>query len=336
MAELHSTFLEFDGIVKLCSSKKDSLRISRDSIRDDIRKYFDTNRDKHTVAFKGQGSYSMNTMIEPLSSEFDLDDGVYIFGKEEDKPSVQTVHEWIYNAIKDRTSSDPMKKNTCVRVIYKKDYHVDLPIYYKTDYSDEQFVLDDEIPLLAHKGKGWVESDPYAFKKWFDEQAKNKPQLKRIVRYLKAWSNKKQEDNRSLRFPSGMVFTILASENFVANERDDKALLETLKAIQQKIDNERYSYASYSCFRPTVNRHENLLNKYSSANTKSCFLNALDSFIKSGEQALELDSRKDACAKWQKHLGDRFPCSNVKENDSEARAKVFAAPDIIKRDNKSA
>ena len=41
------------------------------------------------------------------------------------------------------------------------------------------------------------------------------------------------------------------------------------------------------------------------------------------------------CRKWQKHLGDRFPCSNIKE-DSSSLAKAFVYPDQIKSDNKSA
>src|SRR5690606_34388824 len=326
MANLHDTFTEFDGIIKLNSTKKSSLRTSRNSIRDDIRKYFNDKRDKHTVSFKGQGSFMMNTTIKPISSEYDLDDGVYIFGKEEDRPSCQTAHNWIFDAVKDRTSSEPKDKNTCVRVVYKGDYHVDLPIYYKVDKSDDEFSLDDEIPQLAHLSKDWIESDPYAFKKWFDDQASGKPQLKRIVRYLKAWSDKKQDDNSSLRFPSGMVFTILASNNFVEDERDDISLLETLKAIQKDIDDTRF-YTSYECYRPTVDENENLLEKYAAKTTKENFLNALDSFIKSGEQALELESKKDACAKWQKHLGERFPCSTIKEDTKNSSAKVFASPD---------
>jgi len=335
MANLHDTFTEFDGIIKLNSTKKSSLRTSRNSIRDDIRKYFNDKRDKHTVSFKGQGSFMMNTTIKPISSEYDLDDGVYIFGKEEDRPSCQTAHNWIFDAVKDRTSSEPKDKNTCVRVVYKGDYHVDLPIYYKVDKSDDEFSLDDEIPQLAHLSKDWIESDPYAFKKWFDDQASGKPQLKRIVRYLKAWSDKKQDDNSSLRFPSGMVFTILASNNFVEDERDDISLLETLKAIQKDIDDTRF-YTSYECYRPTVDENENLLEKYAAKTTKENFLNALDSFIKSGEQALELESKKDACAKWQKHLGERFPCSTIKEDTKNSSAKVFASPDQIRFDNKSA
>lgn len=336
MADLHSTFTEFDDNIKLPSKKKETLRTSRGEIRKDIENYFEENRDKHTVGFKGQGSFMMHTTIQPLSSEYDVDDGVYIFGKAEDRPTVQTAHNWIFDAVRNRTSSESLDKNTCVRVVYKSDYHVDLPIYYKTDNSDDQYTLDDEIPELAHLSKGWIESDPYAFTKWFAEQAKGKPQLKRIVRYLKAWSDKRQNDNSFLRFPSGMVFTILASNYYVENSRDDVALLETLKAIQKEIDDVRFDYSYYECYRPTVDETENLLDKYSATTTKDNFLNALDSFIKSGEQAIELEAKKDACSKWQKHLGDRFPCSSIKEENSNSSAKVFSSPDQLGFDNKSA
>lgn len=337
MADLHKTFIEFNDEIKLSPAKKKELKKSRDSIRSDIRKYFKDNRDKHSVSFKGQGSYLMNTTILPLSHEYDVDDGVYIFGKKEDRPTVQQAHDWIYNAVKDRTNAGAVDKNTCVRVVYQKDYHVDLPIYYKTDKSDDQFTLDDETPLLAHKTKGWIESDPYAFKKWFDEQAKDKPQLKRIVRYLKAWSDKKQNDNSKLIFPSGMIFTILACNHYYSDNRDDKSLLETLKAIQKEIDDrKKWFIDSYNCYRPTIDKKEDLLKKYSAKTTKDNFLDALDSFIKSGEQAIELESKKDACAKWQKHLGDRFPCSNIKDENEKASAKSFSQPDKLNFDNKSA
>lgn len=332
MANLHETFIEFNDSIKLSTSKKDKLRISRNAVRGDIEKYFEEKRDKHTVKFKGQGSFSMNTTILPISGEYDVDDGVYIFGKEEDRPTPQTAHDWIYIAVENRTDQDTIDKNACVRVQYAGDYHIDLPIYYKTtDSESESFFDSKDVPELAHKNKGWIQSDPYAFKKWFDKQSKDKSQLKRIVRFLKAWTDNKHH----LNLPSGMVFTILASENYVAKERDDEALLLTLKKIQETIDDTRNWRASYDCKRPTTNKTENLLEKYSSETTKKNFLDALDSFIKSGDQALEIKSKKDACAKWQKHLGDRFPCSSIIERDEDI-AKAFAAPDIIRNDNKSA
>lgn len=336
MANLHSTFIEFDEIIKLPSKKKHILRTSRDSIRKDIKEYFDENRDKHTVKFKGQGSFMMHTIIQPISGEYDVDDGVYIFGEEEERPSPKTVHNWIFEAVKNRTSSIPKNKNTCVRVIYKNDYHVDLPIYYKVEKFVNEFMVDDEIPKLAHLSKGWIESDPYAFKLWFDKQAKNKPQLKRLVRYLKAWSDKKQNDNLKLIFPSGMVFTILVCNYLIENERDDVALLETLKSIQSGIDDRDSYSAFYECYRPTIDTNENLLDKYSAETTKNNFLDALASFIQSGEQAIIIDSKKDACAKWQRHLGNRFPCSSLKAEDEKSSAKVYSRPDQISFDNKSA
>lgn len=337
MANLHETFIDFNETIRLSPKKKDQLRISRNSVRTDIEKYFEKNRDKHTVKFKGQGSFSMNTTILPISGEYDVDDGVYIFGKEEDRPTPQTAHNWIYKAVENRTNQNTIDKNTCVRVQYAGDYHIDLPIYYKTDGNENEFFFDSEdIPELAHRNKGWIQSDPYEFKKWFDEKAKEKPQLKRIVRYLKAWSDNKNNSNSNLRFPSGMVFTILASEsNFIESVRDDESLLSTLKNIQKEIDDSRFFGANYVCKRPTVDKTENLFVKYSAETTKKNFLDALDSFIKSGEQAIECKSKKDACAKWQKHLGDRFPCSSIIEDDKDL-AKSFAIPDIIRSDNKSA
>ncbi|MFL9837109.1 CBASS cGAMP synthase [Flavobacterium sp. ST-75] len=330
MADLSKTFIEFNDIIYLTNDKKTDLRKSRAVIREDIVKYFNEKRDKHTVKFKGQGSLSMNTCILPLSGEYDVDDGVYIFGKEEDKPTVATAHSWICDALNGKKIID---KNTCIRVICDNEYHVDLPIYYKTDKKENEFFWDDkDVPELAHKSKGWIESDPYEFKKWFEGKAKDKPQLKRIVRYLKAWS-----DNKShLNLPSGMVFTILAANNYVVKDRDDEALLETLKAIQQNIDDTRFILASYVCKRPTVDKRENLLAKYSADTRKKNFLDELNGFIESGKKALELKSKKDACAKWQKHLGERrFPCSNVVEDD-ETLAKAFSHQDVLRYDNKSA
>ena len=332
MADLNETFIEFNGVIALSTPKKDELRKSRNAIRKDIETYFEKNRDKHTVKFKGQGSFSMNTTILPDSGEYDVDDGVYIFGKEEDKPLVATAHSWIVKAVENRTGQNTIDKNTCVRVQYAKSYHVDLPIYYKTTDSNNEFFYDSvDVPELAHKSKGWIESDPYAFKLWFDEKAKDKNQLKRIVRYLKAWTDNK----RHLNLPNGMIFTILAVNNYVAKDRDDEAFLETLKAIQKSIDDTRHNWASYECKRPTIDKTENLLAKYSSETRKKSFLDALDSLITSGKQAIEAKSKKDACSKWQKHLGDRFPCSVIEEKDEDV-AKAFTSADQLRYDNKSA
>jgi hypothetical protein len=332
MADLHETFVNFNDNIKLSETRKNELRTSRNAVREDIRKYFKDNKDKHNVKFKGQGSFSMNTSILPLSGEYDVDDGVYIFGKEEDRPTPSQAHSWILKAVENRTNQNSIDKNTCVRVQYAAQYHLDLPIYYKTTDNDNEYFFDSsDVPELAHKNEGWIPSDPYAFRIWFEEKAKGKEQLKRIVRYLKAWTDNKN----NLNLPSGMIFTILSVNNYVSKVRDDEAFLETLKSIQLAIDTSKNYCARYECFRPTVDTTENLLDKYSSETRKKNFLGALDSLITSGNQAIEAKSKKDACAKWQKHLGDRFPCSNIIEKDEDV-AIAFASPDQLRYDNKSA
>lgn len=332
MANLHNSFLEFNKIIALPPVKKDELRVSRNAIRKDIESYFLKNRENHEVKFKGQGSFAMNTTILPKDNEYDVDDGVYIFGSEKDRPTPATAHNWIVKAVENRTSQETMDKNTCVRVKYAKKYHVDLPIYYKTEEKDsENFFDNEEVPQLAHKSKGWIDSDPYEFKKWFDCEVREKPGLKRVLRYLKAW----RDNKKHLNLPSGIVLTILASNNYKEKDSDDEMLLETLKEIQSSIDDTRFVFARYSCYRPTVEKNEDLLEKYSSESAKKNFLDALESFIRSGSQAIEIKSKKDACAKWQKHLGDRFPCSSLEES-REDLAKAFSSPDILRHDNKSA
>lgn len=330
MADLNESFLEFNKIIKLSSKRKKELIISRNAVRERIKKYIENNSKLHTVKFKSQGSFSMNTSILPLSGEYDVDDGVYIFGKDENRPTPSTVHNWIKKAVVKITNQKTIDKNSCVRLQYAKNFQVDLTIYYKKyDNKKEYFYDNEDIPKLAHKGRGWFESDPYAFKLWFGKVA-NK-QLKRIVRYLKAWSDNKQ----NLNLPSGLVFTILAVDNFVGNIRDDKAFLYTLISIQNTIDDKKNIWANYVCKRPTINKTENLLLKYSTETTKKSFLDALQALITSGKQALKLISKKDACAKWQEHLGDRFPCSLISEDDKEL-ANAFTITDQIRYENKSA
>ena len=179
----------------------------------------------------------------------------------------------------------------------------------------------NEHPKLAHKSKGWIESDPKEFKDWFASKCDDGGQLKRVVRYFKAWADELRGD-----MPSGLIFTILAADNVRFNERDDIAFLETMKAIKSSLDDH------FECYRPTT-PHEDLLVEYSETR-KNYLMDRLSSFITSGEQALEMVNQKDACPKWQRHFGDRFPCELAE--DSMEDAKTFAAPAFIKSDARSA
>ena len=68
MANLHQAFLDFNDSIRLDSSHQDSLRTSRNAVRDKIRKFFAAKDLDIAPKFHGQGSFMMNTIITDLIS----------------------------------------------------------------------------------------------------------------------------------------------------------------------------------------------------------------------------------------------------------------------------
>lgn len=310
MANCHPIFIDFNELIRLNQSKRKSLKASRKEIRRKIRAYFDEKKkDEIRPKFHGQGSWEMDTIINPIPREekidgkvvtllyYDVDDGVYFIGDDDPdkRKSIQTYHGWIYEAVKDHTSKDPIDKNTCVRVIFADGHNIDLPIYYKKG----------DIPQLAHKANGWIDSDPKKFTEWFNVRADKNEQLRRISRYLKGWKDYR-EFCRNTSFPSGMILTILAANNFYASDRDDLSLKETLINIEGALA------ARFECSRPTTPAGENLLANYSN---KDYFMEQLRSFIRDAKKATQEKNQRRSCELWQNYLGDRLPCSNAEDKD---------------------
>ncbi|PFM75233.1 hypothetical protein COJ46_22025 [Bacillus sp. AFS077874] len=318
MAQCNDLFILFDANIALKSEKKQSLRTSRNAIRKKIQDHFAQTLKASKPKFWGQGSYMMNTTIKPIEGEYDIDDGVYLAHlageKEENWPAVSTVHNWILKAVDGHTTTPPVDKNTCVRVIYKNDYHVDIPIYIKVD--------DAEHPKLAHKTKGWVDSDPKLLTNWFNCEVTEKGlQLKRIVRYFKAWKDSKKGSDK---FPSGMIFTILAANHFVEGyeDDDDAAFVATAKAIYDALN------SSFSLTRP-VFPEEELFDGWSEG-IQTTFLSKLSTLIINGQKALEKDDKKEVADIWRKLFGDRFPeYTSPEERVDKGHAFQTSSPAII-------
>ena len=328
MANNHEQFMDFYQSIVLTDGKKATLKKNRKALRDRIRKYFKDNYpDEIIPKFKPQGSFAMKTLLNPLKDEdglgvYDLDDGVYFIGDIKDRKSIPVYHQRIVDAVDGHTNNSPVDKNTCVRVEYSDGHHIDLPIYFKEDRSNT-------IPQLAHKSKGWIDSDPKEFWEWFNEKANINPQLRRIVMYLKAWCDYKESLNSQINMPGGCILTILAEKHFVRNnDRDDIALKEVLVKMYDGLNR------NFACLRPTTPKGENLFNGYSQTR-KEDFMSRLKSFKEDAERAVNTSNQKDACEKWQKHFGSRFSCSTAKDGD-ENRAQQFSTPTILRGDNKFA
>lgn len=293
MANLHNEFKKFHDRIVLTPPQKESLKKSRDAVRDRIRKYFSESLQCKVPKFHGQGSYAMKTIINPLDGEFDIDDGVYLQHLNEkdssEWPAPETVHKWIVNATKNHTNEKPIDKRTCVRVRYAGQYHIDLPIYAR---------LNGEY-MLAEKGeKRWHPSDPKALTDWFNEQVKKHgDQLRRMVRCFKAWAD--FQSGRKGKMPSGLILTVLATQNFCAHERDDIAFTNTAKAISKVIK-------PVFCVYNPVDRTEELTERLTETQ-KSRFQEAISDLVSDAIHAIETKDPQESSRLWRKQFGDRFP-----------------------------
>lgn len=321
MANCHDLFQKYHDVVKLNFSKKDSLKKGKNALRKKIKEYFSDNLKAESPKFWSQGSYALRTIVNPLDGEYDIDDGVYLqnIGTIKDKwPAPQTVHKWIYDAVKGHTKEDPIDKRTCVRVVYSGQYHVDLPIY--GIYNKEHY--------LAEKGEsGWHVSNPQTLHNWFMKQLKvNGEQLRTSVKYLKAWADY-QAKTKSVTLPSGLILTVLVAENYTLRDRDDAAFGRTVKNIYQKV-----SSALVVC--NPVDKSEILTERLTDKQKKD-FIELLLGLLNSANEALGQQNKKEACKIWRKEFGDRFPCcDDIKESDD--KVLHTRAPAILKDDARSA
>lgn len=314
MSNCHNLFQTFNGNLNITSTKKSKLMTSRDKLRDKIRDHFKEKHSEYKPKFRGQGSYSMGTMIRTKEDTCDLDNGVYFFPKP--KETATTMQNWIWDAVEDATSEKPQHRSKCIRVIYKGDYHIDLPVYYKESETN-----DSENPHLAVKDTGWSKSDPKEFKDWFNKKKDVKGQLVRTVRYLKAWC-----DNRAKKMPKGLTMTVMASNNINYNDRDDIAIRDTLKAIRSSLK------LSWSCIMPTTPK-DDLLENYSG--DKDYFFEAIDAFIKDADKAIDEEKNQLKASKlWQKHLGSYFPDGEDKDVDKQAASLLSIATTILEKQAK--
>ena len=298
MANCNKLFLDFNKELNISSNKRDRLITSNSDLHNRITKYMKENHNEYPISFFKQGSYKMGTMIRTKEDECDLDDGVY-FNEKPDATS-GTVQDWIKEAVKDATSTPPQHKKKCIRVIYKGDYHIDIPVYFERDY--------DIHPSLAVKDEDWELSDPHEFLDWFNKQKNEKGQLVKIIRYLKAWG-----DHKRNKMPNGLTMSVLAANKIVYNERDDIALKGTLISIQNAI---RYNF---HCYMPTT-PNDDLLLKLDDTQ-KENFLNRLEEFISDAKKAVDDEKNQlNASRLWKKHLGDRFTEGSDEDVDAKENA----------------
>jgi len=256
----------------------------------------------------------------PKGGEYDLDDGVYLQDLDAEDiskwPPTKTVHKWVLDAVRGH-ADDEQDKETCVRVIYKADYHIDFPIY--------SYLGND--CYLAKKEAGWELNDSARLNDWIrDAIQKHGNQYLAIIRYFKAW---KDEQNKKSKICNGLYLTILSEEVFVGGQRNDMSFAKTVAAMKNRIDEN-------DDVKNPVDDSESLTKRLTSAQRKS-FKDALAQLNEAADKALAESSKKCSCETWKDELGEHFPsCEKCCESSEDEDKLVTSAPALVKNDKKSA
>lgn len=104
MANCNEHFQKYNGEIRLTDARRKNLKGSRKELRRKVRKWFKENKpDDPQPKFSGQGSMSMDTIINPLPRTIkdgneetkvlynDVDDGIYFEGDEDAKDRHSTA-----------------------------------------------------------------------------------------------------------------------------------------------------------------------------------------------------------------------------------------------------
>jgi hypothetical protein len=301
--------------------------------------------------FYTQGSWAYKTLNAPgqFPQQADLDDGAYLpisFVSQTARPSQATgiffeaAEEVLRPLAKTRGWDLIVDKPTCVRIQISNDAHIDVPLYAIPDTEFEELAkaalenynfdsvaeavkkadkwteLDRDKVLLAHRTENWRSSDPRPLRDWFVEEVAAKgPQLRRVVRYLKAFRDWQWAEGG----PSSILLMAAATPLFGFRDgRDDLALLDVVvkmpKALRDGVVN------------PT-NSDESLTDRLGTKNVEEAakaFEN-LESFLRA---AIDASSAEVAC-KWMiEKFGMRFPDQPSWVKVVSVAATIAAAPAV--------
>lgn len=286
-SDCHEEFLTLNDNLQVTKSKLRKLKKGRKAIQNKIKEYF-RNLDGYTIPkFYIQGSSQVGTLIRNKKDFCDFDIGIYFFTKPPHK--YETIQKHIKNALLGHTAGKISLLEKCVRINYSGDFHMDMPIYF----------AEQENFHLGSKGNNWEVCDSKVFKDWVLTRTNESPQITRLIRYFKAWS-----DNHRHKLPSGLAFTIWTIEHVECDERDDIAFIQTAAKLLKNLKEKHWSTAGWTCYMP-VEPRDNVID-HLREDQKLNFRRALEELIKEGVEALSYEDKSEALKKWKKIFGKRF------------------------------
>lgn len=222
---------------------------------------------------QGSWAYkTLNSPAHLPPQQSDVDDGAYLpisFLKGSKRPSAASAiffaaaEEALHRLVESKGTENwklVTDKPTCIRIEISAIAHIDIPLYSIPDdeyqkleraanaygydcfmdavnvrRADSWTMLPPDEVLLAHREEDWIASDPRPVKDWFVDEVEAKgEQLRRVVRYLKAFRDWQWRKGG----PSSILLMAAAAPLFTKmDRRDDLALLEVLKGLPAALRN---------------------------------------------------------------------------------------------------
>lgn len=301
--------------------------------------------------FFTQGSWAYKTLNAPAQDpqQADVDDGCYLplsFVSQTIRPSVAATvffaaaEEALSPLVKDRRWKLITDKLTCIRIEIAPYAHIDVPLYAIPDHEfttlakaavqnygylnfqeavrkaerDAWTALPRKSVLLAHRACNWMESDPRAVKDWFlAEVAARGEQLRRVVRYLKAFRDWKWASGG----PTSILLMAAAAPLFEKRDRrDDVALLDVVKVLPARLR---------GGVNNPVDDTESLTKRFGNERVEEA-AKQFEAFEKVLRGALDSGNEAQACSWMIGEFGPRFPNIPNRVKWVSVMATIASAP----------
>ena len=234
--------------VKLPDKDANAMKSRQGSIRAQLEKGLKL-RGLPKPQMEVQGSFAMKTMIQNDEHDYDIDDGVYFDAKSlknaasGNEMTPKQVRKLVRNAANDKKIVLKCEaRSKCVRIHFKKGCHIDMPVYrFVRNKNNKKGSPVSQIAI----DNAWKRSDAREVTSWFEkknrERSRGTPggdQMRRMVRLTKKFC--KSRKNWKHKMLGGFAVTVLVAECYQPNaKREDKALYDTMKAIQIRLKQNR-------------------------------------------------------------------------------------------------
>lgn len=312
--------------------QRDFLQLQWNDLADHLKSTLGA-RHGYTISTWLQGSYKYGTLIKPvhLSEEYDVDVGVYFeWGdKEDNEPTAKQLRDWVQDELiiyehncAELTTVEIPPKERCSRAAYKRQFHIDTPVYQLNPETDKR-----RLACLSDK---WEDSDPKVIYKWFRDAVNgdDRNQLRRLIRYLKAWAAVSFDEAINSR-PSSIFLTVSGTEAYqeLSTEReigitDDDALIALIKKLQVRFTRAR------EVWNP-CDRNEDL-NRISEDSWQG-FLSHLATLLDIAERAEDAADEVSAALTWSEAFSFLMPLPEADQveifDESSGRA-IMLLPEI--------